>query len=187
MDCLKGYIGIAGCGAVLPVPGNGQTLSDVYSGLTINQLPGISLKSIEKIANAEQENFLGVWKDVERRALLKFSIAFKGRLNLNHSLTNKTVVNCLACENKELFAVSLWYLLGTEMMIERTSSDRLNRYTTGIDLEKAEELKISFYSEYQTAFEDAMNAIAIAGSDCLEPDQCLECNNQYISFVEASV
>ncbi len=63
MECLKDYIGVLGCGA--PVPASGKYL---------NTLPGISLESIEKLANDEQKNFLGVWKNVQERALAKFKI-----------------------------------------------------------------------------------------------------------------
>ncbi len=184
MDCLKDYIGIQGCGAPVPLAPPGETLSDVFSGLYINQLPGVSLKSIEKLADEEQQNYLGVWADIQRRALLKFGIAFKARIFAGHSLNDKTVLNCLACSNKELFSVALWYLLGTELMIERTSTDRLNRYTT-IDLQKAEKLKADFYTEYQTAFDDAVNSIDVAGSDCIPDDECLPCNGSHIDFVEA--
>lgn len=182
MDCLKDYIGISGCGATLPVLGEGQTLEDVFSGLYINQLPGISLKSIEKLADSEQENYLGVWFDVKRRALLKFGLAFRGNVNKSHSITDRSVIDCLVCENKESFSVALWYLLGTEMMIERTSTDRLNRYTT-IDFEKAERLKEYFYTEYQAAFSDAIRSMKVTGSDCI--DDCVPCNGSNIEFVEA--
>lgn len=63
MECLRNYIGVLGCGA--PVPTSGKYL---------NGLPGISLESIEKLANDEQKNFLGVFKDVQERALSKFQI-----------------------------------------------------------------------------------------------------------------
>jgi len=43
------------------------------SELYINDLEGISLESIEKLANEEQKTYLGVWRDVERRALKKFT------------------------------------------------------------------------------------------------------------------
>lgn len=63
MECLRDYIGVLGCGAKVPV-----------SGKYLNTLPGISLENIEKLANDEQKNFLGVWKDVQDRALAKFQI-----------------------------------------------------------------------------------------------------------------
>ena len=61
MNCLQDYISIQYPGAVTP-----------DSGLYVNQLPGISLKGIDKIANEEQVTFAGVWADVQQRSLKKF-------------------------------------------------------------------------------------------------------------------
>lgn len=58
MECLKDYIGLKWKNA--PVPD---------SGVYINQLAGISLKSIDNLANAEQIDFLGVWDDIQTRSL----------------------------------------------------------------------------------------------------------------------
>lgn len=60
MECLKDYIGIKWPGAAVP-----------DSGLYVNQLPGVSLKSIDNLANAEQITFLGVWDDVQTRSLTR--------------------------------------------------------------------------------------------------------------------
>ncbi|MES2731723.1 MAG: hypothetical protein V4714_08245 [Bacteroidota bacterium] len=53
-DCFTSYIGLKGCGAVAPT-----------SGLYINSLPGISTELADKIANADQVSFAGVWSDVQ--------------------------------------------------------------------------------------------------------------------------
>lgn len=58
MNCLKDWIGIRWQNADVP-----------DSGVYINQLPGISLKSIDNLADAEQIDFLGVWDDVQERSL----------------------------------------------------------------------------------------------------------------------
>lgn len=61
MECFRNYIGVKGCGQPEPL-----------SGLYINSLPGITLRSIDEIANSEQVTFVNVWKDVQDRALNKF-------------------------------------------------------------------------------------------------------------------
>jgi hypothetical protein len=75
MDCLKNYIGLIGCSESIP-----------ESGLFINELPGISFESIEKLSDQEQANYIGVWNDVEKRGLKKFNTAltsyFKQRWKL---------------------------------------------------------------------------------------------------------
>ena len=185
MESLKGYIGVLWSGFVPPVPGVGETLKDVFSGLYINQLPGISLKRIESLADDEQTNFLGVWEDVERRALLKFGTAIRGRLNTDYSVVDRKVIDCLVDSNKDLFAVALWYLEGVEMMIENTSTDRLNFYTT-IDLEKAEKLKSDYLIEYQATFDDAMAGLNVKNSACIPVDVCVH-QSCFLSFVESSV
>lgn len=172
MDCLQGYIGIQGCGAPSAAPG---------SGLYINQLPGVSLEVIESIADDEQENFLGVWADVETRALKKFALAVKAELNKCYRIYDPTVVSCLVCESKDLFAVALWYFLGVELMIERTASTRLNRFTT-IDLDQADKLKSDFYTEYQAALSDAVNSMNPSDSDCIT-DGCVDCGGN-VRFTE---
>ncbi len=165
MDCLTGYIGILGCGAPDAALG---------SGLYINQLPGVNLEMMEVTADAEQENYLGVWADVEKRALLKFSLAVKAELNKCYRITDPTVVACLVCESKALFSVALWYFLGVELMIEVTSTNRLNRWTT-IDKQDAEKLKSDFYTEFQAAVVDAVASINPTDSECVECGQA-ECN-----------
>lgn len=161
MDCLKDYIGIMGCGAPAPPDGPGA-----FSGLYINQLPGVSLEVMEGIADSEQENYLGVWADVKDRALLKFALAVKAKLNECYKITDPAVVSCLVCESKQLFALALWYFLGVELMIERISSTRLNRFTT-VDREDAEKLREEFYTEFSAALADAVASINPLDSDCV--------------------
>lgn len=75
MECLRGYIGIKWKGAEVP-----------DSGLYINQLPGISLKSIDSLANAEQIDFLGVWDDVETRSLKRLQTAITNYFGRKYQL-----------------------------------------------------------------------------------------------------
>lgn len=75
MDCLIDTIGLTGCGASSPV-----------SGLFINSLPGISLKSIESIADSEQQTYAGVWSDVQTRAAKRFKVAVTAALGKRYKM-----------------------------------------------------------------------------------------------------
>jgi len=61
MGCLIDYIGILGCGAVTPP-----------SSFYLNSLPGISIKSIEALADGEKKTYLGVWDNIQTRAEKRF-------------------------------------------------------------------------------------------------------------------
>lgn len=142
--------------------------------LYINQLPGVTMGNIAALADDEQETFLGVWADIVLRSMKKFEILVKANINKCFKISSKVEVECLVCENADLFDVALWYLHGAEVMIERTSTDELNRFTT-IDLEKAERLKEDFYIEFESALNDAVNSMDVTDSDCLKG--CLSCND----------
>lgn len=58
MDCLKGYIGLKGCGNTTPP-----------SGRYVNSLPGIRLKVLDNLADSEQKTYATVWDDVQERAI----------------------------------------------------------------------------------------------------------------------
>lgn len=60
-DCLIDQIGVKGC-----------SQPTAPSGLFINDLPGITLKSLDKIASEDDGNFLGVWATVQKRAAVRF-------------------------------------------------------------------------------------------------------------------
>lgn len=69
MNCLTDYIGVKGCGATVP-----------DSGIYINSLPSINLRQLQGIADSEQENFLGVWANVQERAQAKLLVDVSTRL-----------------------------------------------------------------------------------------------------------
>ena len=58
LNCLKDHIGVEGCTSTTP-----------NSGIYVNQLPGIELKLLDRLANEQQVNFQGVWDDVQERAV----------------------------------------------------------------------------------------------------------------------
>ena len=76
-NCLTDWIGIYGCDAPI-----------TYSGVYINQLPGINLDSIESVADDEQETYLGVWADVQERGIRKFYNRLQTELSKRYKLKN---------------------------------------------------------------------------------------------------
>lgn len=62
MLCLKGYIGLKGCGNTTPP-----------SGRYVNSLPGVTLKAIDNLASSEQVTYSGVWDNIEDRAIYNLS------------------------------------------------------------------------------------------------------------------
>lgn len=82
LECLRDYIGIRGCGR-----------PDPLSGLWIQEL-GITLENIDKIASPEQQNFLGVWDDVQTRAIRRLQMAVTSYFSQKYKLNRiKEVVN----------------------------------------------------------------------------------------------
>ena len=75
----------------------------------------------------------------------------------------------IACHSKDLFALPLWYLLGSELMMERMVSERINKWT--VDRKQAEELKAFYDNEADKAL-----AQAIAGTNINDCDCCIECD-----------
>jgi hypothetical protein len=69
VDCLTDYIGLVGCSD-----------SEPESGLYINDLPGVTLESIAKIGNAEQETYLGTWNEIQKRGRKKFATRISAKL-----------------------------------------------------------------------------------------------------------
>lgn len=165
MDCIQNLIGIQHCGQD----------SDPAPQLYVNSLPGLTLENIDALADDEQQTFIGVWDDVKLRAIEKFKILVKARINKCYRITDKEVINCLVCAQVDLFAVALWYLHGTELMIERTSTDTISRYTT-VDLDKAEKLKEEYYAEFVAALNDAVDSMDPKAGDCTE--DCIDCRSQ---------
>jgi hypothetical protein len=156
MDCLKDYIGVGGCDA--PVYSYQiNTVVQPASGFYINiDLPAISLKQMDKIADEEQRTFLGLWNEIQDRAIRKFRIRVKAGYKELFGVCK--IQDTWFCDNRENLALPLLYFLGSELMFERLYSDRINRYTT-IDREKAKELKAEFDDQFITHLKDALELI----------------------------
>jgi len=79
LDCYKGHILVQGCTTTTP-----------NSGIFINQLPGIELEMIDKIADEQQADFNGVFDDVEERAVRRFKTDINAEFKKRYKLKNIT-------------------------------------------------------------------------------------------------
>lgn len=151
MDCLIGFIGF---------DGTVQT----GSGLHLTALPGISAYLLEGIKNRHEEDNQ-TFNNVEKRSVLKFRTFFINELNRCWRVSDVAKAECLICANKELLSVSLWYLMGAEMMAETIGSERTNRFTT-VDLDKAQNLRDEYMDVLHAELHTAVSGIDIA--TCIE-------------------
>lgn len=83
MDCLIGKIGVLGYSEASYYKSFGARPK-----LFINSLPGISLKSIDSLVEAEQRDYLGVFRDAELRSAERFKVDIISRLSKRYKLNN---------------------------------------------------------------------------------------------------
>lgn len=57
-ECLRDYIGLRGCSTSVP-----------ESGLYLTDQPGISLVSLDKVADSEKQTYKAVWEAIQTRAI----------------------------------------------------------------------------------------------------------------------
>jgi hypothetical protein len=153
MTCLKNYIGLKVCGT-----------ETSESGLYLNSLPGISLESVDKIADSEQITYAGVWDDVQTEAAARFYIDVVTAISECYSLNPYCDYEEIICDNKLKLANAWRYLLGNQLMIFRLYTTRLNRFTT-IDAEKAGELRDFYQIEYEKALAQAVQIIDVSSCE----------------------
>ena len=79
MDCLIDRIGLEGCGANTPT-----------SSLFINSLPGISIKSIHGLTDAERSTAIEVWNNIQQRGIKKFVTAVRAEMGKKYKLASAT-------------------------------------------------------------------------------------------------
>lgn len=168
LTCLVDYIGLQNCGGVY---------EQSESGLYINSLPGISLESIEKIADAEQVTYKGVWDDAQTEAMVRFKIDFIAEVTRCYKINKECDYEAMACANMEILVNAWRYLLGNQLMLFRLTTTRLNRFTT-VDKDQASELKDFYQVEYEKALSQAVRLIDV--SSC-----CMECggNPEYVTWL----
>lgn len=170
LPCLQNYISIKGCG--LPESG---------SGFYINQLAGINLRGIDRIADDEQVTFKGVWDDVHKRANRRFVKDFTREFNSRYTALcckKDCTIDDLICKVIADFTDALLYVHGNELMIERLFSPRLNSYTT-VNKDEAYELRDHYQLEYEKELARAVKSIPKAMIE-----DCFECTGNRIQSVQ---
>jgi hypothetical protein len=158
MECLIDYIGLKVCGT--------ETSA---SGLFINSLPGISLESIDKIADSEQITYRGVWNDVQAEAAARFYIDVVNELTKCYTLQPYCDYEDIICDTANMSKLSqAWrYLLGNQLMLFRLYTTRLNRFTT-VDLKQAAELRDHYQVEYEKALTLAAKLVNVSICECMD-------------------
>jgi len=155
LDCYIDHIGLQYCTAgVYDTPA---------SGIYLNSLPGISIESIDKIANSEQVSYLGVWDDVQEFAIAQFRLDVVNEMRKCYELNKTCDYDVLICDNIEELTTAWKYLLGVTLLIFRVTSNRVNWWTT-IGIDEAKELKDFYQVEYQKALEQ--------GVKLMDTDEC---------------
>lgn len=165
LDCFIGYVGLSYCGGVY---------EQADSGIYLNSLPGISIESIDKIADSEQITYLGVWDDVQKSAVAQFRIDVISELNKCFKLDRTCDYDTMICANDTVLVQPWKYCLGVWLMIFRQNTDRVNRYTT-IDLKQAGELRDFYQVEYERSLSQGVKLMDT--STC-----CMSCggNPEYV-------
>lgn len=171
LECLDGYVGLWYCDTAY-----GQAASGLY----VNQLPGVSIESIDMTANDEQITYLGLWDDVQKAAKPRFRLDFITKLTECFKLSRGCDYDSIICQEKnlELLSVAWQYLLANQLMLFRLHTNRLNRYTT-IDKEDAEKLRDYFSEEYYKYLAIAVKLVDVG--DCA----CIQCggNPEYVTWL----
>lgn len=157
LEELKGYIGLRSNGDI-----------EAPSGLYVDALPDINLSIIERITTNEEDS-CETWSRIEHRAILKFRTFFINEVNKCHKIHSIDKCECLIANNKDVLATSLWYLMGSEVMITRKESSRINAAT--IDRSKNDDLRAYFEDQFKKELEVAVNSIDIHNSPCFPDEQ----------------
>lgn len=166
LSCLIDFVGLSYCPGIYEQPA---------SGIYLNSLPGISIQSIDAIADSEQITYLGVWSDVQISAGAQFRIDVIAELNKCFKLDRGCDYDTMICENREVLIQAWKYSLGVWLMIFRLNTDRLNQYTT-VDKKQAGELKDFFQIEYEKAITQSVKLMDTSGC-------CMECGGNPESVV----
>lgn len=140
LECLNDYIGLSYCSTgVYDAPA---------SGIYLNAMPGLSIESIDKIADAEQVTYLGVWADVQTAAIPDYRSDVIAEIMKCYKINCECDYDELICDNLDILSQSFKYKLAVWLLVFRINTSRLNRFTT-VDLKQAKELKDFYQLEYE--------------------------------------
>lgn len=153
---LIGFIGLSSDGI------------EAESGLYVDSLPDISASTIDRLKDTDG-TISEEWRKIEKRTLLKFRTKFIQAINKCHKVHDIAICECLIISNKMLLATALWYLLGAEVMLERSASSRVNAAT--IDRSKQKELREYLEKKFEEDLEVAVNSIDIHNSECFPAEE----------------
>jgi hypothetical protein len=159
MQCLENYIGLRGlCNSTAP-----------ESGLYINDLPGISLKVLDKISNEEQVTFFETWKTIQRRTLQRLNTAVVNAMQKKYRLNKLVEYNQLPATydatNNQTAAAAEYRGLTIDITgwDERVSALMvIHVQTLRLYLKAAGDVTIKFYSLNGTAATE-VKSITISG------------------------
>lgn len=167
LACLTDYIGLKACEETQP-----------GSGLFINDLPGISNELLQAITDYESETYLETWRQLQQEAILLFRSSLLAELNKCYQINKMPTVECIACENKELLALPLWYLLGSQVMNLALKNWNNTRFST-VDREAVEEIRDEYRARFETELANAVQGIDVEKSACLSTENdCLQQNGR---------
>ncbi len=155
MTCFENYIGLSLCAGAYEAPA---------SGIYINSLPGLNIESIDKVANQEQVNYLGVWADIQTNSIQQFRVDIIAEMQKCYQLNCDCDYDVLICENLEVLTQSWKYLLGIWLLLFRLNTNRLNRFTT-VDVPQAKELKDFYQAEYERFLKQSVLCMNISSCE----------------------
>lgn len=168
MQCFVDYIGLSLCAGAYESPA---------SGIYINSLPGISMESLDKIADQEQVTYLGVWDDVQANALPDFRVDVMAEIRKCYQLDCECDYDALICENLEVLTQAWKYKLGIHVLLFRINSNRMNKYTT-VTIPEAKELLAYFQVEFEKMLHNSV--LCMDTSSC---DLCCGPNPQTVTYL----
>lgn len=149
MQCFIDYIGLSLCAGAYDAPA---------SGIYLNSMPGLNIESIDKVADQEQINYLGVWNDVQTNALPQFRLDIMSEIQKCYQISNDCDYDEMICDNIEVLTQSWKYLCGVWLLLYRINSNRVNRFTT-LTKEQAVELKDYYQAEYEKYLSQAVQVM----------------------------